>query len=101
MLQESQQQERMDDVAEGTQKTGMSPLSWAAVGAIALSWYYYFGKGNKEMGLFVGLWPPTFLALGSYFKINEIQDDVKQLSNPGNSIRSAVQDMMQSGKRSK
>jgi hypothetical protein len=89
----------MEDVAEGTQKTGMSPLSWAAVGSIALSWYYYFGKGNKEMGLFVGLWPPTFLALGSYFKINEIRDDVKALSNPGSTIRDTVQEMMQSKNR--
>jgi len=94
MQQESQQRERVEDVKKGAEKTGMSPLSWAAVGSIALSWYYYFGKGNKEMGLFVGLWPPTFLALGSYFKINEIHDDVKRLSRPGNTIREAVQDMM-------
>ncbi|WP_135535409.1 hypothetical protein [Halostella pelagica] len=99
LQQETKQQERMEDVAEGTQKTGMSPLSWAAVGSIALSWYYYFGKGNKEMGLFVGLWPPTFLALGSYFKINEIHDDVKALSNPGSTLRDTVQEMMQNRNR--
>jgi len=72
----------------------MSPLSWAAIGSIALSWYYFFARGDKQMGLFVGLWPPTFLALGSYFKINEIQEEVERISRPGSTIRDAVQDVM-------
>ncbi len=72
----------------------MSPLSWAAIGSIGLSWYYFFARDDKQMGLFVGLWPPTFLALGSYFKINEIQEEVERISRPGSTIRDAVQDVM-------
>jgi len=29
-----------------------------------MSWYYFFGKKDRERGIFVGLWAPTFLALG-------------------------------------
>ena len=95
MLEEQQQQEeRTEQVVEGAEKTGMSPLSWAAIGSIALSWYYFFAQDDKQMGLFVGLWPPTFLALGSYFKINEIEQEVQRISRPGSTIRNAVQDVM-------
>jgi len=94
MLEEQQQEGRAETVAEGAEQTGMSPLSWAAIGSIGLSWYYFFAREDKQMGLFVGLWPPTFLALGSYFRINEIEQEVQRISRPGSTIREAVQDVM-------
>ncbi|MDB5082582.1 MAG: hypothetical protein JWP00_4506 [Chloroflexi bacterium] len=27
-----------------------------------------FYSGKKELGIFIGLWPPTFVALGTLFK---------------------------------
>lgn len=41
---------------------------WFAGGAIAGSLALFF-KGYKEAAVFVGLWPPTFLLLGTYNKI--------------------------------
>ncbi len=28
---------------------------------------YLFATGNKDTGIFVGLWAPTFLGLGTFF----------------------------------
>ncbi|WP_336001361.1 hypothetical protein [Halorientalis halophila] len=56
------------EVAETAQRTGTDPWVIAAGASVILSWYEFFLRGNKEMGLFVGLWPPTFLAFASYFE---------------------------------
>ncbi|WP_084802687.1 hypothetical protein [Halorientalis sp. IM1011] len=50
------------------EKTGTDPWILAAGASVILSWYEFFLRDNKEMGLFVGLWPPTFLAFASYFE---------------------------------
>ena len=31
-------------------------------------WFGLFGVVNKEAGLFVGLWVPSIVAIGNYFK---------------------------------
>ncbi len=31
-------------------------------------WFGVLGAGNKDAGIFVGLWVPSILALGIYFK---------------------------------
>ena len=47
----------------------LSPSTYlgATLGSIALSLALYAG-GRKDAGIFVGLWAPTFLNLGLYFK---------------------------------
>ncbi|MEO6725226.1 MAG: hypothetical protein ABIP14_07980 [Blastocatellia bacterium] len=32
-------------------------------------WFGLFGAPNKDAGVFVGLWVPSILALGNYFKL--------------------------------
>ncbi len=32
-------------------------------------WFGVIGDPNKEAGLFVGLWVPSILSVGNYFKI--------------------------------
>ncbi len=32
-------------------------------------WFGWIGAGNKEAAVFVGLWVPSIISLGSYFKI--------------------------------
>ena len=59
------QKERSKDAAE---RTGRDPFVLAALASIPLSWYYFFAKGDRERGIFVGLWAPTLLAIGSYFR---------------------------------
>lgn len=31
-------------------------------------WFGFFGTPNKEAGLFVGLWVPSIIAVGNYFR---------------------------------
>ena len=46
----------------------MDPAVMVSAGAVLLSWYQFFLRGDKLTGLFVGLWPPTILAFASYFE---------------------------------
>lgn len=45
----------------------------SAVISMAISIFLWF-TGNKEAGLFVGIWVPSLLSFGNYFKqrINEV-----------------------------
>ena len=65
------------------EQTGMDPAVMASAASVALSWYFFFVKGDKLRGLFVGLWPPTFLAFASYFEQTRMSDMVKQATGSG------------------
>ena len=32
-------------------------------------WFGVFGEANRDSGIFVGLWVPSILALGLFFKV--------------------------------
>jgi hypothetical protein len=49
----------------------------AAVGSVLLSWYQFYVRGNKEHGLFIGLWPPTLLAFSNAVRLNNISHKVE------------------------
>jgi hypothetical protein len=46
------------------QSTGISLFHILTIGSIGASLALFF-SGNKQAGIFVGLWPPTFQALKS------------------------------------
>lgn len=48
-------------------KTSDYLILLSALIAMVLSVYLWF-SGNKDAGLFVGLWVPSLLAFGIYFK---------------------------------
>lgn len=73
MATQSQQQE---EAVQAAQKTGMDPAVMTAAGSVLLSWYFFFLRGDRETGLFVGLWPPTILAFASYFEQTRMSDMV-------------------------
>ncbi|MEF8786977.1 MAG: hypothetical protein V5A45_13665 [Haloarculaceae archaeon] len=58
-------------------RTGRDPIILAAVGSVLLSWYQFYVRGNREYGLFIGLWPPTMLAFSNALRINEISRKVE------------------------
>ncbi|WP_178915032.1 hypothetical protein [Natronomonas gomsonensis] len=58
-------------------RTGYDPIILAAVGSVLLSWYQFYVRGNKEHGLFIGLWPPTLLAFSNATRINDISEKVE------------------------
>jgi hypothetical protein len=59
--------------ADGVGADGLSPAVLASVGSVALALYFYYVRGDKQRGQFVGFWPVTILALASYFKLEEIK----------------------------
>lgn len=72
----------------------MGPAVMASAVSVGLSWYYFFLKGDKQRGLFVGLWPPTILAFASYFTNREINNKLSMLTQPGTSIRKTIDSVM-------
>ena len=56
------------------ERTSTDPAVVASAGAVVLSWYQFFVRGNKLTGLFVGLWAPTILAFASYFEQTRMGD---------------------------
>jgi len=82
------------EAAEFAEETGTDPWLIAAGASVLLSWYEFFLRGNKEMGLFIGLWPPTFLAFGSYFQQTRMSDTLDRALGRGGFIDS-VERMIQ------
>ena len=72
---EQQEKERAKEVGR---RTGRDPIVVAAAASVLLAWYQYYVRGNKEHGLFIGLWPPTMLAFSNAVRINEISTKVEQ-----------------------
>ena len=63
----------------GTDGLGLPVM--AALGSVALALYFYYVRGDKQRGQFVGLWPSTILALASFFKLKEIKEGIEELSD--------------------
>ncbi|WP_338739817.1 hypothetical protein [Haloplanus salilacus] len=62
--------EPTDELADDLESTGLGPAGLAAVGSVALALYYYYVRGDKQKGQFVGLWPATILGLATYLKLS-------------------------------
>lgn len=60
--------ELADDV-----ESSLGPAALASIGSVGLALYYYYVKGDKQRGQFVGLWPATILGLAVYLKVSEIK----------------------------
>ncbi|WP_049911378.1 hypothetical protein [Halorubrum coriense] len=68
--------ELVDDIDTG----GLGTAVIASIGSVALALYFYYVRGDKQRGQFVGLWPTTILAVASYFKLEEIKQKLDELS---------------------
>lgn len=60
---------------------GLGAAVIASVGSVMLALYFYYVRGDKQRGQFVGLWPTTILALASYFKLEEIRQALEEVNN--------------------
>jgi hypothetical protein len=56
-------------IEEQTAKLPSDVFLWAALGCIAGAFGLHFLMGRKQDGLYVGLWVPTLLILGTYNKL--------------------------------
>jgi hypothetical protein len=91
MESKAQQQEAVQ--AAGS--TGTDPAVILAAGSVALSWFFFYARGDKQQGLFVGLWPPTILAFASYFKQTRMSDMVERATG-NDTVVDRVERMVQS-----
>lgn len=76
---ESQSMQQEQEAMEAASETTTDPAIVGAGAAVLLSWHQYFLRGNREMGLFVGLWPPTILAFASYFRQTNMYDRMRRM----------------------
>lgn len=65
-------QQKEKEIVEDVEMTARHPVILAAMGSVFLAWYQYYIRGNKEHGLFIGLWPPTMLAFSNAIRLNDI-----------------------------
>jgi hypothetical protein len=83
-------------VGEVTRETGTDPAVMAAVASVLLAWYQFYLRGNREAGLFVGLWPPTILAFANYFEQTRMADKLEYaVGRSEESLRQSVSRMIQ------
>ena len=80
---------------EATAETGTDPAVIASAASVVLSWYYFFIQGDRETGLFVGLWPPTIMAFASYFNQTRMADRLQRATGSSGGITESVQRMVQ------
>ncbi len=88
------EREMSGQAAEEVGEQAMGPAFLASAASVGLAWYYFFLRGNKERGLFVGLWPPTILAFASYFNQRKMRQQIDSLTRPGSTLREAIDSMM-------
>jgi hypothetical protein len=53
-------------------ESGLGPAALASIGSVALALYYYYVRGEKQRGQFIGLWPATILGLAIYLKLDTL-----------------------------
>jgi hypothetical protein len=68
------------EIEQVTARAPSAMWLWLAGGAIATS-LGLFLAGKREAGIFVGLWPLTFLVMGNYNKI------VKTMGSTGENVK--------------
>ncbi|WP_049923286.1 hypothetical protein [Halopiger djelfimassiliensis] len=92
--QQMAEREVSGQAAEDVGEQAMGPAFLASAASVALSWYYFFLRGERERGLFVGLWPPTILAFASYFNQRKMRQQLDAITQPGTTIKNAIDSMM-------
>lgn len=73
--QEEEKSESREEVERMVEKTPMSlgdPVATLAAGSVLYSWFNFYVRGDKQRGIFVGLWAPTLLAAASYLQQKDI-----------------------------
>lgn len=70
--------EKLDEVADSTPISAGDPVAAAAAASVLFAWYNFYIRGEKQTGIFVGLWAPTMLAAASYLQQKDIIRKFKQ-----------------------
>ncbi|EMA67737.1 hypothetical protein C461_08419 [Halorubrum aidingense JCM 13560] len=62
-----------NETVAGIRVDNLGPAVVASLASVVLALYFYYVRGDKQRGQFVGLWPSTILALASYVKLEQIR----------------------------
>ncbi|MFC7018353.1 MULTISPECIES: hypothetical protein [Haloarcula] len=73
--------ETTDAVSQDGSGRRMDPTTLASVASVALALYFYYVRGDKQRGQFVGLWPATILGLAAYRKLGEVKRLLEEGAN--------------------
>lgn len=92
--QQLQEREMTPEAAGEIGEQAMGPAFLASAASVGLSLYYFFLRGERERGIFVGLWPPTILAFASYFNQRKMRQQLEMITRPGTSIKNALDTVM-------
>ncbi|WP_312616659.1 hypothetical protein [Haloarcula sp. 1CSR25-25] len=65
--------ETADAVSQDESGRRVGPAALASVASVALALYFYYVRGDKQRGQFIGLWPATILGLAAYLRLGEIK----------------------------
>jgi hypothetical protein len=76
---ESQRSVEREAKMEAAEESTTDLAIIASAASVALSWYQFFGRGNRMQGIFVGLWPPTILAFASYYNQKRMEEKLSSL----------------------
>ena len=71
-------EEEMERMTDAVPTSAGDPVAAAAAGSVLFAWYQFYLKGDKETGIFVGLWAPTMLAAASYLQEKDLVRKVRQ-----------------------
>ena len=88
------EREMSGETAEEIGEEAMGPAFIASAASVGLSLYYYFLRGERQLGAFIGLWPPTILAFASYFNQRKMRQQLDTLTQPGTKLKNAFDSMM-------
>lgn len=88
------ERENQQATVEAAEQSGMHPAVLAAAASVLLSWYMFFIQGDRDRGIFIGLWPPTFLAFASYFEQARMHQKLERLA--GGRLMDRIESIMSS-----
>ncbi|AFZ71329.1 hypothetical protein [Natronobacterium gregoryi] len=92
--QQIQERDVSGQATEEISEQAIGPAFLASAASVGLAWYYFFLRGDRERGLFVGLWPPTILAFASYFNQRKMRQQLDSITQPGATLKNAIDSMM-------
>ncbi|SIR83634.1 hypothetical protein [Natronorubrum thiooxidans] len=81
-------------MVEEAGEQALGPAALASAASVGLSLYYFFVRGDRQLGAFVGLWPPTILAFASYFNQRKMRRQLDSITQPGTTLKNALDSMM-------
>ncbi len=80
-MSETEQRTKMREkpAMEAAEESTRDVAILASAVSVLLAWHQFFIRGNRERGLFIGLWPPTILAFASYFNQKRMEQRLQSL----------------------